>query len=111
MKYNVTLTDAVDFSPQTETAEILQNVRTILKTRLGTVPLDRDFGLTWQHLDKPYPVAKAMMTAEIIDAIEAYEPRVKVESVDFEETEDAVVQGRLKPRVIVSVGDDEEEEL
>lgn len=110
MKYTVTLTDDVDFAPQSETAEILQNIRTILKTRLGTVPLARDFGISWEHLDKPYPVAKAMMTSVVIDAIEAYEPRARVESVDFDETEEAVMQGILKPRVIVSIGDDEEGE-
>lgn len=111
MKYTVTLTDSVDFSPSSETAEILQNVRTILKTRLGSVPLDRDFGISWEHVDKPYPVAKAQMTAEVIDVIETYEPRARVESVEFEETEDAVMQGVLKPRVIVSIGEDEEEEV
>lgn len=111
MKYTVTLTDAVDFSPANETAEILQNVRTILKTRLGTVPLDRDFGLTWAHVDKPYPIARALMTAEVIEAIETYEPRARVASVTFDETEEGVMAGVMKPRVIVSLGEDEEDEL
>lgn len=110
MKYTVTLTDAVEFSPQTETEEILQNVRTLLKTRLGTVPLDRDMGLSWEHIDKPYPIAKAMLGAEVIDVIETYEPRARVDSVDFEETAESVMEGILTPRVIVSIGDDEEEE-
>ena len=110
MKYAVTLTDAVNFAPQSEAEEILQNVRTSLKTRIGTVPLDRDFGVSWDLVDRPYPVAKAMMTAEIIEAIETYEPRAKVESVAFDESEDAVMQGILRPRVIVSIGDEEDEE-
>ena len=71
MRYSVELTAAVDFHPATETEEILQNVRTILATRVGSVPLDRGFGLTWEHVDKPYPVARSLMTAAVIEAIEA----------------------------------------
>lgn len=74
----------VSFQPSSEREEILQNVRTILATRKGSVPLDRDLGLSWEHLDKPYPVARSLMTAAVIEAVESYEPRVRVESVEFE---------------------------
>ena len=69
-QYTVTLSSQVDFAPSDEVREILQNVRTILSTRKGSVPLDRDFGLTWAHIDKPMPVAKMLMRSEVIDAIE-----------------------------------------
>ena len=49
-QYTVTLSSQVDFAPSDEVREILQNVRTILSTRKGSVPLDRDFGLTWPFL-------------------------------------------------------------
>lgn len=110
MKFTVTLDGAVDFAPQTEIEEILQNVRTILCTRIGTVPLDRDFGITWDHIDKPYPVAKSLMVAESIDAVEKYEPRVRVESIEFDETTEMIMEGISKPRVIVSIGEEEGEE-
>ncbi|MGN1149985.1 MAG: GPW/gp25 family protein, partial [Sutterella sp.] len=90
-----------------EVREILQNVRTILSTRKGSVPLDRDFGLTWEHVDKPLPVAKMLMRSEVIDAIEAYEPRAKVSSVDFEDDETSAMDGVLKPKVIVEIGEEE----
>ena len=58
--YLVTLDSTVNFAPKTEVEEILQNVRTILATRLGTVPLHRGFGVTWEHIDKPLHVAKML---------------------------------------------------
>lgn len=103
MRYSVELTAAVDFHPATETEEILQNVRTILATRVGSVPLDRGFGLTWEHVDKPYPVARSLMTAAVIEAIEAYEPRVSVESVEFDGDAEDAMDGLLRPRVTVSI--------
>ena len=110
MKYSVSMTSAIDFAPASEIAEILQNIRTILSTRVGTVPLDRNFGLTWKHIDKPYLVARALMKVEIIEAIQKYEPRARVESVEFDESLKNAMEGLLKPRVIVSIGDEEDEE-
>lgn len=107
-KYVVSLNKAVNFAPETETEEILQNIRTILATRIGTVPLHRALGITWEHIDKPYPVAKAMMTVAVIEAIGTYEPRANVESVEFDETTENIMEGLLKPRVIVSIGGDED---
>lgn len=108
MRYTVTLDPDVDFAPSTEVREILQNVRTILSTRKGSVPLDRDFGLTWEHIDKPLPTAQMMIRSEIVDAVETYEPRARVVSIDFDSTETDYIDGILKPRVTVAIGDDEE---
>lgn len=110
MKYKVSLDNNIIFSPSSETEEILQNVRTILSTRVGSVPLFRDFGISWEHIDKPLPVAKVSMQADIIEKIEEYEPRAKVESVQFETPTPEAMDGILKPIVIVSIGDDEDEE-
>lgn len=110
MNYTVTLGGEIDFAPANETIEILQNVRTILSTRVGTVPLDRLFGLSWEHIDKPYLVAKSLVTVEIFDAIQKYEPRAKVQSVEFEASEQNPMEGLLRPKVIVSIGEEEDEE-
>lgn len=106
-QYTVTLSSQVDFAPSDEVREILQNIRTILSTRKGSVPLDRDFGLTWVHIDKPMPVAKMLMRSEVIDAIEEYEPRATVVSVDFDDDTASVMDGILKPRVVVQIGEEE----
>ena len=108
MKYTVTLNGAVDFAPANETAEILQNVRTILVTVIGSVPMFRIFGTSWEHIDEPYPVARALMQSAVIEAIESYEPRARVDSVMFDETLPNVMDGILMPRVIVAIGEEDD---
>lgn len=109
-KYIVSMLDGVNFAPATEVEEILQNVRTILSTRVGTVPLDRSLGVSWEMIDQPLPIAKMELIQAVIEAIDTYEPRARVESVDFEESTEDAMQGILRPRVIVSLGDEEEDE-
>ena len=100
MEYKVTLNNTVDFAPESTTAEVLQNVRTILNTRVGTVPLARDFGISWEHVDMPMPVARSVMQGAVIDAIEEFEPRARVENVTFDGDG---ADGILRPTVIVSI--------
>ena len=109
MKYTVTLNGVVDFAPANETAEILQNVRTILITLIGSVPMSRIFGVDWESIDSPYPVARALMQSAVIEAIESYEPRAQVDSVMFDDTVTDSMDGILSPRVIISIGEEDEE--
>lgn len=111
MDYEITLTKYVNFAPRTEVEEILQNCRTIISTLVGTVPLNRGFGVTWDHLDKPLPIARARMREAVIDAIHEHEPRAVVRSVRFDENIDDVMEGIIRPRVVVTIGEDEEDEL
>lgn len=106
-QYTVTLSSQIDFAPTNEVREILQNVRTILSTRKGSVPLDRDFGLTSEHIDKPLPVAKMLMRSEVIDTVEKYEPRATIVSIDFYEDTTVAMDGILKPRIVVQIGEGE----
>ncbi len=93
----------VDFSPDTEIKEILQNVRTILTTTKYSVPLDRGFGIDGQLVDMPMDYVQARLTAEIIDALRQYEPRVRVSKVTFEgDGED----GKLIPKVKLVIGNE-----
>ena len=75
--------EGISFAPGNELEEILQNVRTILTTMKGSVPLDRDFGLDGAILDRPVNALRAVLTTNIIEAVEQYEPRVKVKQVIF----------------------------
>lgn len=93
----------VNFFPSSAEAEILQNVRTILTTRKGTVPLDRNFGLSQEFLDRPLPVAQAMLNTDIIDQIRTYEPRAQVISVGFDPDLSVPADGKLVPRVRIGV--------
>lgn len=93
----------IDFAPASEAAEILQNLRTIITTIKYSVPLDRDFGLNAEMLDKPVNAAQAQLQSEIIMAIKTYEPRVTVTGISFSGTDD----GQLIPKVQVMINDDE----
>jgi len=103
MNFVVNLDADVDFNPASVVAEVLQNVRTILSTRKGAVPLDRDFGISWEYLDRPIDVAQMLMRSEIIDAVSKYEPRATVESVVFEGSAEDALDGILKPKVTISI--------
>lgn len=98
------VSNRINPAPESREEEILQNLTTLLSTPKFTVPLDRDFGLSQQFVDKPFPAAQSLFIAEILDVIEKYEPRVKVERVTFEQ---GSTPGMLIPRVEVEILDQE----
>lgn len=83
MRYTVSTADSDILRPgeTDEAASILQGIRVLLATRRGSVPLYRDFGLTMEYLDKPLPVAQALIAAELAEAIGRFEPRAKLAGV------------------------------
>lgn len=89
---------------QDETAAILQNIRVLLATKQGSVPLYRQFGLLQQFLDKPLAVAKPLLYLEVKEAIEEWEPRAEVVDVDLVMDEER--PGRLLPVVEVRIKDE-----
>lgn len=99
MNYLIDLEEAINFSPQSEVEEILQNVRTILSTIKGSVPLDRDFGIDSSYVDAPMPVAKAKLASEIMSAVQKYEPRATITSIDFTGEMDGVLKPRIEVRI------------
>lgn len=106
MEYEVSLSEKVNFAPSTVAAEVLQNVRTILDTIVGSVPLERDVGISWDYVGKPMPVAMDSLRVAVNDAITAQEPRAKILSIDFDEPDNSIEfaeQGILKPRVRIYI--------
>lgn len=90
---------------ETDTVKsVLQNIRIILSTRQFSVPLYREFGLPMQFLDKPIPVAKALLIAEIRDAITEFEPRANMLNVTVEIDENA--PGKVHATVEVEIKDE-----
>ncbi len=75
-------------------------LRTLYGTPVGSVALDRDFGLDWSFLDMPLPAARAKLESELIRKTMKYEPRVKVQEVQWEF--DAEV-GRMELKVVVMI--------
>lgn len=102
MEYEVLATlGEIDFAPPSELAEILQNVRTILTTPKYSVPLNREFGVTATWLDDPMPVAQAKLIAEIVMAVQQWEPRVRVTQVTFEgDAQEGILRPKVRVRVI-----------
>lgn len=97
----------VNFAPN-KVQEIMQNVRTILRTTKYSVPLNRGFGIDGNIIDLPLPLAKAKMINEIINAIKKYEPRVEVIKIDFKsaintETNTDELDGVLHPKVTIRI--------
>lgn len=75
-------TKAVNFYPDTEVEEIMQNVRTILTTPKFSVPLDRSFGISGTVIDGIVnPEFIPSLQAEIVTAVQTYEPRVEVTEI------------------------------
>lgn len=62
----------------------MQNVRMILLSRKYEIPLARDMGIDPNIEGRPMAIAETLMAQSIYDAIEKYEPRAKISSVDFE---------------------------
>ncbi len=92
----------VDFAPASLEMEVLQNVRTILTTLKGSVPMDREFGVDGDIVDLPSAMAQAKMTSEIVAAVHRYEPRARVERVLYDGSEQ---DGFLRARVRVAIVD------
>lgn len=102
--YTITTDHMEDFdlAPASVYHEIYQNVRYILATPKSSMTLDRKFGINAQVVDMPIAKAKAVLSSEIIDAIEFYEPRAIVEEITF--TED--IDGKLMPKVRISINEE-----
>ena len=67
---------------------VMQNIRVILTTQKGTDVHRPEFGSdVWQFIDQPLTaITIGKINAEITDAIERFEPRVKVKNVSLTKT-------------------------
>jgi len=81
-------------------SEVMQNVRTLLTTRRGTVPMDRDFGISFDFLDSPINKTRAMAEQEIFLQLKKYEPRAILKQIIWD---GSVIEGQLFPKVRVEV--------
>jgi phage baseplate assembly protein W len=84
----------------TGVSEVMQNVRTILTTPRGTVPLDRDFGISVDFLDSPINITRAKAEQEIFLQLKKYEPRAILKQIIWESD---VISGQISPSVRVGV--------
>ena len=92
----------VNFAPSNIYEEVAQNVKTICTTTKYSVPMDRNFGVDANFLDRPTPKAMAQIQAELIQAIRKYEPRCKVKKISFEGT----IDGKLNLKVRIAIDEE-----
>ena len=90
----------INFSPKNEVEEILQNVGCILSTIKGTVPLDRDFGVSPDFLDAPMNVARVKLIQEVVEKVPEQEPRATVKEVLFDGDG---ITGKMQIKVILEL--------
>lgn len=83
-----------------EAEEILRCIRNLIMTPVGTVPLDRDFGIDQSILGLPIDAAQSLLAVEIIDKVERYEPRVSVSEVELI----ANIDGQIIAKVVIESG-------
>lgn len=96
MEYRIDL-EGDGFS-QEEYADIKLCLETLLSIREGSQPLDRSLGINYEGIaGYPMNVARNMLSLEIIEKVEQYEPRVEVESIEFRDEDNA--DGMLRPHI------------
>jgi hypothetical protein len=81
-------------------AEVFQNVKYILLTEYFSVPLDREFGMNFTMVDKPIPVAEAMLSQEVAMKVALYEPRCLFKQIEYS---GEGIAGKLNPNVMIAV--------
>lgn len=98
-KWKITL-DFTDYHGN-EKEDIANCLNTLYSTPVGTAVLDRDFGLNWDVVDLPLPVAINRLVIEITEKTERYEPRVQVEDVICETSP---LEGIIQAKVVLKDG-------
>lgn len=79
-----------------EFKDVERCLETLLSIRAGSQPMDRNLGIDYDGIvGYPLNVAKNMLSLDIIEKVNTYEPRVEVESVTFDTDED----GQLIPHI------------
>lgn len=82
-----------------KTAEDLdRRLSLLLSTKVGTMPLDRAFGINMDFLDMPPQTAKCLYTAEITKKIAMFVPEVRVKQVQWNSQEGGI----LRPKVVIT---------
>ena len=100
MFYRISVGAEINLQPTNEVEEIIQNVQMIVSTVRGTVPLDRDFGISVELIDAPIN-QQSRLIGEIAEAIEKFEPRARLRRIEFVGTEN----GELNPTLTLEINE------
>jgi phage baseplate assembly protein W len=103
MSYKVTPSSSIVLNEKDRTKAILQNVAIILRTWQQSVPLYLEFGMPMRFQDAPMNAAIPTLIIEVREAIQTYEPRATLLSVNFSQDS----KGILTPEVEVDINEPE----
>ena len=62
---------------------IIRQLSTLYKTRRGSIPMHRDFGLLWDILAESTPIFQNKFTVEVVTQTEKYVPEVTVDYIEY----------------------------
>ncbi len=79
-------------------ARLDRQLALLLSTREGSMPLDREFGIKMDFLDRPPEVAKSLYTAEVTKKVAMFIPSVRVREVQWTRGED----GKQIKKVVIT---------
>jgi len=79
---------------------IIDGLKMLWTTPVGTVALDRDFGINMSFVDMPIPKSKQMFTVEVYAKTKKYEPRISIKKISFTV---GPLEGKLIPIIEIGV--------
>ena len=99
----------INWAPaQGSATEILQNVKMILLTPIGSQVFDRKLGVNTDFVDQPIPIGMAMVQTLFAMAIRQFEPRFVMDGISFGDASSAqsgqvttIISGHLDTAAIV----------
>ena len=104
---DTTKENEINLAPATVYEEVIQNLYFLYSSTEYDIPLDRELGLNPKYIDKPIETAKALVTTDIYDKTEEYEPRAEIVSIEFKADYES---GVLKPIVEVVINEEYDNE-
>lgn len=91
----------LEFTNETEEKEnIIECLNVLYSTPVGSVSLDRDFGMDWSFLDLPMPAAKARFESELIQKTQKYEKRIRVLEIKWGFDAE---KGKMTAKVVIEI--------
>lgn len=90
----------IQMLPESETNEVLQNLKTILSTEQGSAPMCRDIGISGETIHRRATVAQVLLTRDIFEAVHDQEKRAELKNVRYGDTHN---DGALAPVLEVQI--------
>lgn len=82
---------------------LMEQLHLLLATPVGTVVLDRDFGVDMSFIDMPINLAKNMAAAEFGKKIKKYIPAIRLTEITEDKSQASM--GELSLKVVVELAD------